>query len=59
MMKMSEKFKLPELPKFGKGSSPEIEKLLPASPPAPPIPRFIEESIPEEMAFWRRIEGKV
>ena len=56
MMDMSEKkFKLPELPKFGEGSSPEIEKLLPASPPAPPIPKFIEESIPDEMAFWRRI----
>jgi len=50
-------FKLPELPKmFGeKGSNPEIERILPSSPPAPPLPKFVEEAIPDEIAFWRKI----
>jgi len=50
---MPKKFELPKI--FGKGSSPEIEKILPAAPPAPPIPKFIEETIPDEIAFWRKL----
>jgi len=38
-----------------KSPLPEVEKLLPAPPPAPPIPRALEEAIPEELAFWRRV----
>jgi len=39
---------------FEKGKGSEIEKILPAPPPAPPIPRALEEAIPDEIAIWRR-----
>lgn len=35
--------------------APEIEKLLPALPPAPPLPGLVVDLIPSELRIWEKL----